>query len=242
MPYKGQEEMRKMAGIGDQIKSANDSVSQWAKKTTSAVSEWWEEVNAITDRRNKIREMAREREDVLVEMGAKVYTLHRRGKVQNRDLLKDCERIEVIAADIDRMELEITEIKRRKAEVRPHEVAVTDDTPVVADEDIDVSAAGDLDIEPEVPKEETFPCAHARSAVEGPAEGDQAEASGECVVEPGSERTMEPAEMPLDTPLVDKELAVPCAHDQAAVEGPAEGDEADIPVDCPVDEAPPRDQ
>lgn len=230
-----------MTGIGDQIKSANESVSQWAKKTSSAVSEWWEEVNAISDRRNKVRDLAHERENILVEMGAKVYTLHRRGKVQNRDLLSDCERIDMIASDIDRLELEITEIKRRKAEAHPTEVPVIDDSPVVAEEDIDVSAAGDSDIEPEVEKEKTVPCAHAHDAAEGPAEGAEAAASVECVPEAEEGPTMEPT-TPLDTPEVDKEATVPCAHSHAAVEGPADEAASDTSVECPEGEEPPREQ
>jgi len=206
-----------MAGIGDQIKSANENVSQWAKKTTSAMTEWWQEVNAVTNRRNKIRDLAREREKLIVEMGTKVYTLHRRDKVQNRDLLADCERVDTIAEDIDRIELEITEIKRRKAEAHTQEVAVIDDTPVVADEDIDAPAAGDADVEPEVADE-----------------GADAEASVEDEAEEGP--TMEPAEVVEDTPEVEKEETVPCAHAQAAAEGPEDEEDSDASVECDNEE------
>ncbi len=197
-----------MAGIGDQIKSANESVSQWAKKTSSVVTEWWQEVNAVTNRRNKIRGLTREREKLIVEMGTKVYTLHRRDKVQNRDLLVDCERVDTIAVDIDRIELEITEIKRRKAEAHPPEVAIIDESPVVADEDVDVSAAEEADTEPE--------------AVEGP--------------------TMEPAAFVEDTPEVEKEETVPCAHTQAAAEGPEDEQDSDASVECEDDEDAPSDE
>lgn len=207
-----------MAGIGDQLKSANKNLSKWAKKTTSAVSEWWDEVNAINERRAEIRDLAREREKLLVEMGTKVYTLHRRGKVQNRDLLSDCERIDDIASHIDRLEEEIAELRRKSAQAQPREIEIEDDSSVVTDEDVDVAAADAADIEPEVEKEATVPCAHAQAAAEGPEAGDEAEAPAEC--EGDEARTMEPAVE--DTPETDKEAAMPEAHAQEPTEGPAD--------------------
>jgi predicted transcriptional regulator len=200
-----------MAGIGDQIKSANKSVSKWAKKTTSAVSEWWDEVNAVNERRSEIRDLAREREKLLVEMGTKVYTLHRRGKVQNRDLLNDCERIDDIAETIERLEEEIAELKRQKAQARPREVKVSDESGVVGEEDVEASAAEPSADEPEVEKEATPEDAHTQDAAEGPAED----------VEGEEGPTMAPVSPPEDTPETDKEAAMPEAHSQDSTEGPA---------------------
>jgi hypothetical protein len=203
-----------MAGIGEQIKSANRTVSKWAEKTTSAVSEWWEHLNAIQERRDEVRELARERQKLLVEMGAKVYTLHRRGKVQNRDLLRDCDRMDTIGSDIERLEREITELRRLSMASEPRRVVVEDDTPVVGEEDVEVAAVEDT---PETDKEATIPCAHAHTAVEGPREGEEtAEASVECPIEPPA------GDIQQET---DKEGAVPCAHAEDAVEGPVEGDD-----------------
>jgi hypothetical protein len=227
--------MDKMAGIGDQIKSAGKSISKFAKKTTSGVNEWWGEVNAINERRGEIRNLSREREKLIVEMGTKVYTLHRHNKVQNKDLLGDCERIDTIAEDIERLEQEIAELKAQKAQARPKSVEVQDESPVVGDEDVEAAAA---DIEPEVEKEATVPCAHAQDAAEGPADEDEGGASVECDEGEPEGPTMEP--VPEDTPETDVESAMPEAHAQDATEGPAgEIDSAD-PADTEVEDVEPE--
>lgn len=210
-----------MAGIGDQIKSAGKNVSKAAQEATGAVSEWWNEVNAINSRRAEVRDLSREREEALVEMGTKVYTLHRHGKVQNRDLLTDCERVDEIGERIDRLEREIAEIKRR-SEQKPREVEISDDSPVVADEDVDLSvaeAAAEADAEatevepepeptPETDVESAVPEAHAEEPVEGP-EDESAEAP-----------SMEPVPTPEPTPETDSESASPDVHAKDPTEGP----------------------
>lgn len=130
-----------MSGINDQFKSAGKTLSEFLKKTTDHVSERWEELTAIQDRRREAWELAREREKLMVEMGAKVYSLHKRDKVKNRDLLSDCERIDTIGSEIARLEREIEELRREKMQAEAPEVEVSDDTPVVDDEDIDTEAA-----------------------------------------------------------------------------------------------------
>lgn len=217
-----------MAGIGDQIKSASKSVSRFAKKTTSAMSDWWEDVNAVSDRRSEVRDLSRERENLLVEMGTKVYTLHRRDKVQNKDLLSDCERIDEIAAKIERLEDEIAEIKRKKAQAEPKPVEVSDEAPVVGEEDVEVAATAPDASEPEVEKEATVPCAHAQDAAEGPADDEESGGSVECEAEEAAESgpTMEPVPEPEDTPETDVESAMPEAHAEDAAEGPE--DEAGV--------------
>ncbi len=130
-----------MSGIDEQFKSASRSLSRLLKRTTDAVSERWEELTAIQDRRREMRQLARERQQLLVEMGTKVYSLHRRGKVQNTDLLTDCEQIDTIADDVERLEREIEELKRQQAGMQPPEADVSDESPVVGEEDIDTAAA-----------------------------------------------------------------------------------------------------
>lgn len=166
-----------MSNVNDEMKSANRRLSRWARHTGAIVSRWWEDVSALQERRNEIRRLARERQQLLMDMGAKVYTLHRKGKVQNRDLRADCERIDAIAAEIARLEREIAQIKRAQS-VEPREVELEDDAPVVAPEDADVSAAPDL---PEESDEEgVAPCPHTPTPAEESV-GDEDDASGpEC--------------------------------------------------------------
>jgi len=164
-----------MSDINEKVKSTTRQVSRWARRTGNLVSQWWEDVNALQTRRSQIRELVRERRQVLTDMGNKVYALHRKGKVQNRDLLADCGRIDRIGEDIARLEREIEELRRRAAE-EPGKVEVGDEAPVVGEEDIE-TAAVEVEVEvedtPEVEKEATEPCAHAQAPAEGPAEADE---------------------------------------------------------------------
>lgn len=209
-----------MAGISDKIRSMNRRVSRWAQETSTAINEWWEEVNAIQERRNAIREMARERRKLLVELGTKVYSLHRKGKVLNRDLLRDCERIDEIGETVERLEREIAELKRSKSVEPPTEVEVEDETPVVGEEDIETTAGED--IEPEVEKEAAMPGAHAQDATEEP-EGDVSHAeAAQIQVETGEPTFGASPAIGADVPETDKEGAEPCAHAEDAAEGPAE--------------------
>ncbi|MGI5818954.1 MAG: hypothetical protein ACOX9R_12750 [Armatimonadota bacterium] len=235
-----------MAGIGDQIKSAGKNVSKMARKTTGAFSEWWDEVNAINDRRARVRDLARERERLLVEMGTKVYTLHRRAKVQNRDLLGDCERIDTIGDTIDRLEHEIAELKRGSVEARPREIEVTDDAPIVADEDIEEVVGAAPEIEPEVETGEPPPCVHAQTPAEGPVEDDEADGD-ECI----AAHAQDPSEGPADeagvvdtsateVPPVEPQFGAAPAGDPTEPEVMSEGSgrcaHADDPAEGPADD------
>lgn len=181
-----------MSGINEQFKSAGKNLSRLLTKTTEVLNERWEELTAIQERRREIYELSRERQKLMAEMGAKVYSLHRRGRVQNQDLLSDCERIDGIGTDIERMEHEIEELKRAKSQAEVVTVEVEDDTPVVDDDEIEAEAAQPADEaepemipveaeeqepiraepegdpgEPEVIPDETARCAHAQAPVEG---------------------------------------------------------------------------
>ena len=225
-----------MSGINDQFKSASRTLSELVKKTTDVVGERWDELTGIQDRRREVWELARERKRLMAEMGAKVYSLHRRGKVQNRDLLSDCDRIDTIGSEISRLETEIEELKQSRSLSEPTPVEVTDESPVVGEDDIDTEAAEPAgaatayepprEIEPQVDKEGAMPCAHAHDPAEGPREGEENEPSVECAPE-DEEPTMIPVEEEGIEPEVDKDGAEPCAHSRDPVEGPREGDDQD---------------
>ncbi|MGD9497631.1 MAG: hypothetical protein AB7Y46_15120 [Armatimonadota bacterium] len=217
-----------MSDLNEKVKAMNRSVSRWARRTTTAVSQWWEEVNALQERRSRIRALSRERHQLLLDIGNKVYTLHRKAKVQNRDLLADCERIDRIGADIAQLEREIEEIKRARA-AQPREIEIEDQSPVVAEEDAEVSVGAAQDT-PQVEKELTEPCAHTMTAVEGPADEEADMAPPECP--PGQAPALSaPLE---DAPEVEKATLEPPAHGQTAVESPSddEGEEAGPEADA----------
>ncbi len=217
-----------MSGINDQFKSASENLSRLVKKTTEVVSQRWDELSAIQQRRREMWEMARERKRLMAEMGAKVYSLHRRGKVQNRDLLADCERIDAIGRGIAQREREIEELQRTRSAAEPTPVEVEDDTTVVADEDIDAEAAEPAEepapeAEPEV-EEEEIPEEQADVSTDEEADEGPTMIPVEVEEEAGDQPEVEADEM---EPEVDKEGAEPCAHAHDPVEGSREGDDQD---------------
>lgn len=59
----------------------------------------------------QVRTLARERNSLVVTIGKKVYALHTRGKVKNRDVLADCRRIDQIRDQIADLKRQIEEIR-----------------------------------------------------------------------------------------------------------------------------------
>jgi hypothetical protein len=106
-------------------------VGEYVRRGSEAAGEWLDEQAAITQRAQAIRRLRAEHQRLLLTIGGKVYTLHTRGKVRNRDVLEDCQRVDEILAHIERLRREIEEIKRRsvRAEVRLPEVK--DEQPLV---------------------------------------------------------------------------------------------------------------
>ncbi len=80
----------------------------------------------------KMRNLNREREDLVTEMGKKVYALYRRGKVENLDLLAACKRIDEIAAELEAAR-EALEKLRNEAKPELEVPEVMDDTPATVE-------------------------------------------------------------------------------------------------------------
>ena len=80
----------------------------------------------------KMRNLNREREDLVTEMGKKVYALYRRGKVENLDLLAACKRIDEIAAELEAAR-EALEKLRNEAKPELEVPEVMDGTPATVE-------------------------------------------------------------------------------------------------------------
>lgn len=221
-----------MSDLSKKIRLMNQQVSRWARRTGNVVSQWWETLNTLQQKRAEIRRLARERQQLLIDMGNKVYTLHRKGKVQNRDLRSDCERIDQISADIARLEQEIEELKRAREEAQPREIPVEDETPVVADEEADVGAAPEdaatEEVGAESPPETPEPAeATEAEAVEDEvppaetAEEETEEETGEEASVEGVSETEAPPAAPHFAPPQDTGNTEPSAEAQ----GPAEDED-----------------
>lgn len=117
-------------------------VVTWIRRGSEAAGEWIDEKAAITSRLRTIRRLRADHQRLLSTIGAKVYTLHTRGKVRNRDVLADCQRIDDILAHIERLKKEVEEIKRRSTRPEIQLMAVEDEEPLVeAEEATEAEAA-----------------------------------------------------------------------------------------------------
>ena len=139
-----------MAEFKKTLAEMGRQVARWAKTGGSSAAEWWDEKSAIQKRAAQMRKLNRQRREVTVRIGSKVYTLHRRGKVRNRDLLADCQKIDEVDAEVERLKAEIEEIRKRKQQAPTEPAELEDHSPVVDESDIEERVA----IEVEEPGEE----------------------------------------------------------------------------------------
>ncbi len=119
----------------------------------------------------QVRALARERNSLVVTIGKKVYALHTRGKVKNRDVLADCKRI-------DQIRDEIADLKRQIEEIR---LASMGEMPPVDLEDESLLGEEEAVSEEEVRSEEVPP-------VEAPQPTESAVAEQVLEVELAAER------------------------------------------------------
>jgi len=171
-----------MGDVKKTLRDMGEQVAKWAKSGGSTAAEWWEEKSSITARTGQIRRLSRRQREVISEIGTKVFTLHKRGKVRNRELLADCERIDEINAEIDRLKAEIEDIRTRRRQATIEEKELEDDSPVVDEDDVGASVA----VEVQEPKEEeaveetgAVEAVEETEAPEEPEKAEDAETPGE---------------------------------------------------------------
>jgi hypothetical protein len=117
-----------MSKLHGQVSSFFRRVGQYLRRGSEVAGSWIDEQAAITQRIRAIRHLRSEQQKVLTTIGGKVYALHRRGKVRNRDVLAECQRIDEILAHIARLRNEIEQIKRKSTRPGIQLMEVEDDT------------------------------------------------------------------------------------------------------------------
>ena len=106
--------------------------SSWLRRSSEVAGEWIDEQAAITQRVRSIRKLRGDQQQALGMIGAKVYSLHTLGKVRNKDVQVDCQRIDEILGRIERLKQEIEEIKRRSTKPEIKLIQIEDDEPLTA--------------------------------------------------------------------------------------------------------------
>ena len=101
------------SGLWGKVRQVLREFFRGGRKTVSSLAVTIDRQAGIQKLVAQIRALRRERQQVLVAIGKKAYSLHTRGKVRNRDILEDCLRIDEIEAEVKRVEAEIEEIRRQ---------------------------------------------------------------------------------------------------------------------------------
>ena len=124
-----------MASWQDSVRDFFRRIGEYLRRGSEKAGEWIDEQAAITKRVRAIRKLRSQQRQVLEIIGSKVYTLHTRGKVRNKDVLAECKRVDEILAQIERLRREIEEIKEKSRHPQVKLMEVEDEAPIGEEEE-----------------------------------------------------------------------------------------------------------
>lgn len=145
--------MRKLRDLGTMLEDARKSTGallRRGRREIGALAEVIDERTQTMRLAARIRQLNREHNELLAQIGAKVYALHTQGKVTNQEVAADCQHIASLRADVADLRHQIDEL-RAGAAVRGIVVEVTDETPLTAEE-APVAEAEALEAAPPMPE------------------------------------------------------------------------------------------
>lgn len=119
-----------MANWQESVRDFFKRISEYLRRGSEKAGEWIDEQAAIARRVRAIRRLRAQQRQILEIIGSKVYTLHTRGKVRNKDILAECRRIDEILAHIERLRREIEEIKQKSKYEQVKLMEVEDESPI----------------------------------------------------------------------------------------------------------------
>ncbi len=163
-----------MSNFWQVVRQTADRIFRGSKHSVAVITESIDRQATIQKLASGIRGLERERHDLISTIGKKVYSLHQRGKVRNRDVLKDCVRIDEMGQQMEDLQQQIEQIRR---------LAATEEEIVVELEDEELLT----DEEAAAPEE----AAAAPEEVATPEEVEEEEVATEP---PGEEQQPEPIE------------------------------------------------
>ncbi|MCD6352397.1 MAG: hypothetical protein J7M26_09785 [Armatimonadetes bacterium] len=124
-----------MSNVPDGVSQFFRRVGQYLRRGSEVAGSWIDEQAAINQRVRAIRRLRAQQQTSLTTIGAKVYALHRKGKVRNKDVLAECEHIDEILAHIARLKKEIEEIRLHSSRPEVQLMEVEDEEPLEATEE-----------------------------------------------------------------------------------------------------------
>ena len=129
-----------MAGFVDDVKVVLSNVFRRGRKGVDSLAEAIDQRSEIVRLNASMRKLNGERGERIVEIGKKVYALHKRGQVRNQDVLVECERIDEISGEISEVRRRIEELRMGDSEAAVS-AEVEDETPIAEEEMVERAAA-----------------------------------------------------------------------------------------------------
>lgn len=145
-----------MANSFDDLKK---SISGLLQRSVKSVDQLAETIDARADMARmaaRIRSLKHQREEVIAQIGRKVYTLHTKGKVHNTDILADCKEVDALGKQIEALQAQIEELRKGPAD-KPPVVPLKDETPLPAEEPEPAPPTGPVSEPPAEPAEADAP-------------------------------------------------------------------------------------
>ncbi|MFQ6096231.1 MAG: hypothetical protein ACE5O2_00785 [Armatimonadota bacterium] len=131
-----------MEDFVEDVKKAWGDLSRGARELTEQTAEKIQRYRRLQQLSAEIKNARARRQDIFVLMGRKVYALHKKGKVANKDLLKQCEEIDELLRTVEKCQAEIDRIRAHPAE---EDVEVEDESPIGDDGPAEANAEKDED-------------------------------------------------------------------------------------------------
>jgi len=151
-----------MSNFWQQARQTLGRVFQGSKRSVEVIAAGIDRQATIQKLAGQIRALERERSQLIITIGKKVYSLHTRGKVRNRDVLRDCVRIDETGQQIEQGQQQIEQIRRQAVPSEELVVEIEDEEPVT-DEEI---GEEEVTVEPSAPEAESAAVEPEAPAVE----------------------------------------------------------------------------
>ncbi len=129
-----------MSSFWQQTRQIYDRLLCGSKHSAEVVAESLRRRAAMQKLAARIRGLNRERSRLIRSIGKKVYSLHTRGQVRNRDVLSDCVRIDEAGQEIEALQEQIEELRREAVAGEELVVKVEDEAPVTEEPEEEAGA------------------------------------------------------------------------------------------------------
>ncbi len=206
-----------MSDFTDRLREFYRLFAHKAREGREAATEAIEQRAAIQRFAGRIKQLDRERADLMRQIGTKVYSLHTRSKVRNQDILGDCTRVDAILAEITGLKKDIEQIRLSSLDKELDIPALADDSELTVEAG---SPPAPAQVQPSAPAEEpSEEPPVAEEAAEEPDTADEEEDEEEPEVE--IEFTVEEAVQEPEKDAEEWTVEVPAQEQAAEDDAPA---------------------